>query len=110
MALSRRGRHLLGRHVPHGLQDGHRHLHHHPAALHPHLHQEPGGQLGLVGAVSNLLVGLEVGSDARKGGRPRQELSTQDPGPQRPPVAPTAARRLRQPVDQEVVAACLLSR
>ena len=77
LAGPRRNLPLPGRHVPHGLPDSHRHLHHHPAPLHPHLHQEPRGQLGLVGAVAHLLVGLEVGSDPREGGRPRQELSTQ---------------------------------
>ena len=67
-------------------------------------------QLGLLSAGLAVRDRLEERPSPQRSPRPRQELPTQDPGPQRPPVAPTAARRLRQPVDQEVVAACLLSR
>ena len=67
LAIPGRDLPLPGRHVPDGLQDGHRHLHHHPPALHRHPHQEPGGKLGLVGSILDLLVSLEISPDPGEG-------------------------------------------
>ena len=67
-------------------------------------------QLGLLGSGLAIRDRLEERPSPERRPRPRQELQTQDPGPQRGPVAPTAPRRLRQPTDQEAVTSCLRSR
>jgi hypothetical protein len=48
-------------------------------ALHRHPEAEPGRQLGLVGAVSHVPVGAQVGAVARESRRSRQKLSAQGP-------------------------------